>query len=431
MRIYSVLCGLAVVGILACSSSSDNGTPPVNQPPTISFTFPALVVPKASTADLTVSVSDPDGDNLSVAWQITRGTLTPQNTKKTINRWSVPATAGVDTVRVQVSDGTATRSVTAQIKVGTLFTNQNAPGVFAKAGSPYIVDLPGADPRLLVAAGSVTSIEAGVELYMDTPGSYINVLGDLTAHGTPSMPVVIRPNNRLLSCAGTDRGWWDGIVAATDIGAASSVDFDYVEIWYAKAGVRVRDNSLALIRNCKIRCSGDAGALMEGSGSLRVFDSEVTDGLSDGIRLAAFVSLPDSVRIEGCKLNYNGSAGIRMDLHDNFETVPIQVEFNDIAFNKSHGISLANAVFPNIHYNSFRGNGDETVSNLFLQGGYPGGVAYPELDATCNFWGSATNDQAVVDAVIRDILDTSTVNTRVISSPWLNVSPLVTPPNCP
>ena len=129
-------------------------------------------------------------------------------------------------------------------------------------------------------------------------------------------------------------------------------------------------------------------------------------------------------------LSFNGNAGIRMDLNDFTNVAPIKVEFNQIEFNGSHGISLANSVFPEIHYNAFKGNGETTVSNLFLTSGYPDPVVLAQLNAACNFWGAAAANQATIDGSIRDSLDTSTVHTRVVSSPWLNASPITTAPNC-
>ena len=343
-------------------------------------------------------------------------------------RWSAPATAGVDTVNIRANDGTVTTSITAVIKAGTLLTVATLPNLL-KINSPYIIR-PSVDHISVVGGGSRT-IEAGTELLIDKQNAYIDVLDELQAHGTVDDPIVIRPNNRTFKC-GDDRGWWEGIRASTDDVAQSdgSLDFEHVEIRDAKWGLRLLDNSNATLRDCKVLCSGTAGVLVEGNGWLRALDTRVTDGLTDGIVLQAVSSLPDSIRIDGCTISFNGNAGVRMDLNDFSQVAPIIVEFNQIEFNGAHGISLANSVFPAIHYNAFKGNGDTSVSNLFLTSGYPDPVIRAQLNAACNFWGAPAANQATIDGSIRDSLDTSTVHTRVVSSPWLNASPITTPPVC-
>ena len=417
--------------VLVACAGSDSGTPPTNTAPVLSLATTEIAVSAGFPFDLAVTATDADDDPLTITWSITRGSLTPQNSARTVMEWSVPATVGVDTVRVSATDGTHTRSIKAGIRVGTRVPGPFLPITLTKANSPYIISPPDTDPVVTARTNNTTTIQAGVELFINTEVATISVLGRLEAHGTEDEPIVIRPNNRTFNC-GADRGWWEGIRGATDDAVSSDgfVDFEYVEIWDARWGVRIRDQANALLRNCSIRCSGDAGVLVEGSGSLQAFDSRMSDGLGDGIAISALSSLPDSVRVEGCTIAFNVGIGIRMDLEDHSQLVPIVVEFNTIEFNETHGISLANAVFPSIHFNAFLGNGDASVSNLFLFSNYPDPVNLPQLNAACNFWGSAAGSQATIDASIRDSLDTSTVHTRVISSPWLNLSPITTPPTC-
>lgn len=416
----------ALLGILvACGGSGDSGTSPTNRKPTLSFTFKPIAVPAGNPVNLTVSAKDDDGDPLTVTWSITRGALTAQNGSKTIMRWATPATVGTDTVTVKASDGTATTTITAEVKVGTLTSVMK--GLFKKSESPYILSASGTPPVMVVFDTSV--IEPGTELYMSTPGGYIQVEGELDAIGTVDAPITFKSNDRTVDCA-TGRGWWEGIRTM----APGIVNLEYVQIWFAKYGVRLREASYGTLRDCRIECSATAGVSIEGNGWLQVFDTLIADGVSDGISVGgpnvSSTSTPDSVRVEGCTIQLNGGVGIRMDLDDGAQSAQIFVNHNDIKFNSSHGISLARSVFPQIHYNTFLGNGAETVSNLFLQGGYPGTVIYPTLDATCNFWGTVTTSQADIDLSIRDSLDTSTVKTRVTSCPWLDGSPITGTPSC-
>jgi hypothetical protein len=249
------------------------------------------------------------------------------------------------------------------------------------------------------------------------------VLGELDAHGTIDEPIIVRQNNRTFTCGAANSGAWSGILAS---GATAIVDLDFVQLWYPQYGVRLRDSSVGILKNVSVRCSGKAGVSMEGFGYLQAFDSQFTDGLGEGVALSG---LPDSVRVQNCTLSFNRGSGVAMDMEDVTKSVPIFVEYNDIEYNTTHGVSLGHSVFPKIHFNNFRGNGDSSISNLFMQSGYPG-VAYPELDATCNFWGAPTTQQTTIDIGIHDSQDLSTVHTRVKSCPWLNTDPLTTTPNC-
>jgi parallel beta-helix repeat protein len=429
MSFRRALPGLLVLVAVACSSGGDSGVTPTNDPPTVAFTFAKLAVPRGEPADLTVSADDPDGDKLTINWSITRGTLTAQNASRTIMRWATPSSEGADTVTIRVTDGTFNRTVTAVVKVGRPTTGQTALALYEKTKSPYIISLPDADPTLTIGSSTTTVIEPGVELLFETEGSILRVVGRLEALGTADLPIVFRPNDRTFRC-GDERGWWEGIWAATEFGSDGDIDFEHVEVWYAQTGLRLNDNASAVVSDCSFRCSGDAGLLMGGSGTLVALDSKINNGRVDGVSVSAVVSVPDSVLVQGCAIELNGGAGLRLNLADFSQSAPVVIEYNTIHFNEEHGISLANAVFPRIHNNSFTGNGESTVSNIYLQNGYPGGVAFPELDATCNFWGAATSSQGPIDQTIHDSLDSGQVATRVKSCPWLNESPITAPPDC-
>lgn len=420
---------------IACSASSDSGvTPPVNRAPAVNLLFTKVGVVRAIPVDISVAVSDADSDPVTLTWTSTRGALTPQNAAKTTMQWATPAAAGTDTVWIRATDGQVTTTVTVPIKVGYAANGQFALSLYEKAKSPYILAPSAIDPIVSIPEQQTTTIEAGTELLIDTPGATLDVIGTLVANGTSGEPVVIRPNDRTLKC-GDERGWWEGIRGSTSSDGVNTyngqINLTYAEVRYGQHAIRLRDGSNAVLNNCMIRCSGDAGVAIEGHGTLAVFDTEVSNGRSDGISVAAIASLPDSVIVRGCDIRINESSGIRLDINDAGKTVPIVIEYNKLEFNFTRGITLAHAVFPRIHFNHFSGNGVQTgVTNIYLENGYPTGGGFPQLDASCNYWGAPVSSQATIDGTIWDSLDSGSVGTRVITSPWLNESPLTTPPVC-
>jgi hypothetical protein len=114
------------------------------------------------------------------------------------------------------------------------------------------------------------------------------------------------------------------------------------------------------------------------------------------------------------------------------EFVPIRIEYTGIRQNRDHGITLANVVFPQIHYNSFFGTGAGThfgLNHIWLVNGYPGSPM-PQLDATCNFWGGTVSDVSEIEAWVRDMQDTGLVGTDLIVSPWSNEDPTTSTSTC-
>ena len=419
----------ALGALLSCSSGGGGGVEPVNHAPTISFEFTKIGIVKNTPAQLSVNVSDADGDPLTVTWSVTRGTVASLNAENTLVRWTPPNVVGTDSVTIKVSDGVASASIVSEIKVGTPFSGNSAPPTFSKNQSPYIITVPVSG--VLAVTLRPTFIEPGTELLLETPGCVIDVTDSLVAVGTPSEPIVIRPNVRNLTCS-DDRGWWQGFKVYTDFPVNGHVDLDFAQISYANWGVRLRDLGSATILNSSIRCSGSNGVLHEGGGRLILEDTEVSNGELDGIGIGGPAStfLPDSVVIKGCTVTLNGRTGIAFDLDDQLQEVPITVEYTNLEFNAEHGISLARAVFPSIHYNRFFANGAGSpflLNHIWLVNGYPNGVAVTQLNAACNFWGAPVSNLATIDAMIRDSLDTGAVGTRVVANPWSQENPLVLP----
>ncbi len=422
---------ISLAGLLLACSGGGDVIQPVNRPPSVKFSFSKGGFVKNDVATLSVTVSDPDGDPTTIEWKVTRGGLGTPNAATTT--WSVPATVGVDTVVVTVRDGSQTTRRTAVLRVCT--SAGGATRFFEKSRSPYLLSLNPASPSLLIARGETATIEAGVEILVDTPALLIDVTGRLVSQGTPAQPVIIRPNLLDPQC-GSQRGWWEGIQGGTQAGdppTPGQIELDHTEIWYAQHGVRLRDTASALLRDCAFRCSGTAGVLHEGSGALEVLDTEVSDGRGDGIAIGSksTTGIPD-VRIERCVIKFNGASGLSFNVDDPGNTASIAVEYNVIQSNFQSGITLARAVFPGIHFNHISGNAvGNGLWNIFLADGFPKDVTVTTLNAACNYFGGSFTQEQSIKNTIRDSQKfPALVQTRVEVSPWLNASPLTTTPVC-
>jgi len=419
---------IAVIAVAGCSGG--DGVVIVNNPPSIEFTFAPRGVPTAVPVVLTVDVSDPDeDDHLTVTWDITTGaaSLTPQNAEKTEMQWAVPDVPGTHTVTVTVSDGEDSRSVSADIKVGTL--RVTSAGSFPLSGSPYILR-PNSSPPKWVVDGT-TTIPAGAELLIDLPSTSLYVLGTLNIQGTPGNPVVIRPNDRTVQC-GIDGGWWEGILATSDgLGHNGVVNLSNVDLSYATDGVALQYTGVANISGSSIRCSYNSGVLHQGTGALVVTDTEIRGGQNHGIMVdKPLLSQPESITITGCDIKINAQAGLWVDMDDPSAGTPIVIQDNKFEFNSFAGIFMRRWAWPTIENNAFVSNGGGSYNIRFAEFHDP---ASPDtIDATCNYWGASVSNESTILNSVYDRRKSATVGVFVTVKPWLNEDPfgLPAPPPC-
>lgn len=413
-----------LIGLLLFGCSGEESTvTPENNPPTITFGTNRIVIRKGVAYDLSVNVSDADGDPLTVTWRITSSTLTPQNAQNTIMRWATPGTVGTDTVWVTVSDGKATASVEEIIKRGTLSTSTVAPSTYSKSSSPWILAPDNSPPSVLISGGTTTVIEAGVELYIDGPESVIDVLGRLESNGTEGEPVLIRPNDRRARCGDT-RGWWEGIQGWSEDLNVGIVDFTYTEIRSAEFNVRLTGTAQAYLEHCKIACGRSAGVRITGSGILYINNCDISDCAQNGIEVSSVSSIPSAVTITNNEIQFNND-GIYLDLPDVMQTLMIDISYNLIKDNWVNGISFRNSVFATVRNNHISRNNWGTTSNIRLVPPYPGTADVDTLHAEYNYWGAAyTGSGSTIEATITDSADNAGIGTRVNIHPWVNTSPL-------
>lgn len=418
------LTALVIPLILGCSGTE---TPePVNQAPRISFTTTEIAFGYTTPHNLAVSVSDPEGDALSVTWEITGGTLVPQNSQKTIMEWTPVRSVGEDVVTITVSDGELSDFVTEPLKRGTRRTPSIYDSAqFIAAESPYIIDPTEETISFGYPNHGTVSIAAGVELYINKRNLAIEVVGVLEATGTQADTVLIRPNDRTLRCA-DQRGWWEGFRVVSDEVSAGQANMTWTQVSYGVKNLWVQGGAGANVTNCRFVCSSEAGVMMSSADALVVDNCDISSNRSIGINVSSLSAIPIRVTITNNLIKSNGHTGINLNLQDSAQTLTTVITGNSIQFNAVHGIALTNSAWADIQHNDFFLNNLSNVSNIWLETPYPGTVFVPAdwdtLLATNNWWSRAYDPGQAnfIEETVRDRSDNPTLGTYVIVTPWEN-----------
>jgi parallel beta-helix repeat protein len=422
---------LFALGLFAACSKDEGVAPEKNHPPQVEFTVAALAVPRSSDVTLTVNVTDPDDDPVSVHWEVTRGTFTSAQGGPSI-RWATPGTVGRDTLTITATDDNGgTTTLTETIRVGTLKTLRvTVPQTWNTSDSPFIIR-PTEDS--FVIAETQLTLGPGCELLIDREDLSINVSGSLVANGTAQAPVLIAPNRRT-----ADPGFWAGITANPSGDPPHIIQLTHTKMFYASQAVFTTGTAEAALDGCTIMFSSDAAVAHGSSGDLTVENSIITNNAKSGIRVVRLVGLdvPASVAILNDSIAVNGDvsgatpyvdqAAIFINMSDSFATSDIRIENSEISRNAFPGIQLAKASYPEIHYNTIFSNELGKTSqhyNIRLDDGFGGTPT--TIDARNNFWGSAfaDADSAAIRETIRDSEDVGNITVRVAIYPWLNAKP--------
>lgn len=409
------------MGLLGCSETVT--VPVTNEPPTIAFTFDRMAVVRGASVTLSVAVSDPEDDPLTITWDVTPGTMDPNDQGKSTMSWRAPTQAGTATVSVSVTDGTNTVSLSDTIVVGYIWTSEvNGNITWDLSMSPVVITVSNSPPRLVIDGQASLTIEAGVIVYVQSELIF-DVAGALITRGTADNLVKFLPNSRA-----PEAGFWEGMLGSTDAGSGAppgSFNLQYTQITYASENILLTNGSSAELEHCQLYFSRDVAMHHDsGSGELVVRDCRITDNFGNGIEISSFSTYPDFVEITGNEISFNGGAGIVIDLNDPFGTTPITIANNNITWNSFYGIQLVRAVYPDINQNSLYNN-DRIQSNaanrrnLRLEPGFIGNLA--EIDASLNYW--LTTDSLVIEQTVFDSRDDAQINTRVRFWPWRLTAP--------
>ncbi len=439
------LCSIALLPLAGCSSDDNGTTPDNNNPPTVEFTIDKLAVPRVSDITLTATTDDPDGDPVTVNWQVTRGVLNQSQQGQPSIGWITPQVAGLDTITITAADNKGgSTTITETIKVGWLVSNRiQPPGQTWRAVNSPIIVRPGED-KFVITEGARLVIEAGVEVLFDRRDLEAVVSGGtLEMNGDAVDPVVILPNTKT-----PEPGWWAGIlVASGELGQPGIADLTHARIGYATSAVRGINTADVMIHNCDIKFAFENAVLYEGAGNLLVENSNFTNNERTAIRVESGVLLPESVIIRGDSIAVNGDlsgstpyeddAAILINLDDPFGTVYIDISDNEISRNAFPGMQLTNAVFPFVHHNAIFANEfgkSGTRFNIRLTDDFGSQGGQDTIDARCNYWGGFypnPADSVMIKAGIRDADDNATILVDVIVTPWLSQWPPVSlPPEC-
>lgn len=430
---------LLTAGLFAACSEDETVAPDENRPPEVVFTVAAVAVPKGNSKTLTVTATDPDGDDVSVLWEVTGGTFTSPQGDPSIT-WRAPSTTGRDTITVTASDGKGgSTTVTETILVGTVkAAGISSSQTWGLSGSPYIIQPAGQDVRFVIPMVTLT-IDAGCELLIDAEDLEIYVEGTIQSNGTETNPVVIRPNVRH-----PEFGHWQGITAVPDL-VIPRIQLTCTDVLYAVEAVKSTTKGEVALDGCRIMFAAGAAVTHRSYQSLSVVNSIITNNLKGGIRVEPIsdLSLPPSIVVSNDSIAVNGDvsgstpyvqdAAIYIAMADTLGTCNIQITNNEISRNAFPAIQLANASYPEIHVNSLFGNNrgkDDTPSNpnfeIRLDNGFGGDVS-GMIDARENYWGqpytNPATDSLIIQDAIRDSSDVGSIAVRVAIFPWLNAKP--------
>jgi parallel beta-helix repeat protein len=430
-----VFAALLAAGLFAACSDDETTAPDDddNHAPEIEFTVAAVAVPKDGNKTLTVTVTDPDGDDVSVAWEVTRGAFTsPQGGPSIV--WKAPATTGRDTITVTASDGKGgTTTIEETMLVGTVKQSGVSSTVWNLANAPYIIR-PDLSKRFSVSPNAQLVIEAGCELFLDGKELEIWLEGTLRTNGTADQPVVFRPNIRR-----PEAGYWKGITGNAN-SSVPRVLLTHAELLYATEAVRITTPGEIDLDGCTVKFSSEAAIVHESNGNLSVQNSVITNNLKSGIRLLRLAGLdvPATVVISNDSIAANGDvtgstfyvdqAAVYVDMPDTLGVCDFQITYNEISRNGFPGIHLVNASFPIINHNTIFGNELGKSSqrfNIRLEDGFGGDVA-DTIDARHNYWGTLypnAVDSTAIRLMIRDSEDVGNITVRVAIDPWLNTKP--------
>jgi hypothetical protein len=411
---------LAIPLLVSCSRSTDEGE---NSPPAVgAITWGTKYAVTDQNLDLSVTSSDGDpgqAENHTYKWTASQGSFVVDDDADAI--WDPGSNTGTATVTVEVSDNldvtrrSTTITVARQLDPpSNLFATDTT---LTQAGGPYVS---GVNDFITVSPGATLTIEPGTEILFPATESGLTVSGLLEAHGTAAEPIHFGSNKKT-----PKPGDWKGIVSEN---APGRVSLKHCFIEYPKIGVQGSPGGLVQLDSCNVSLCQQNGVEIAAPGSPHWIRSTCIDqSTGHGISLNFDDLATPTVRIERCRIQFNGKSGVFI----RGRSADMSIIGNYIFRNEDPGIRLQRGA-PLLRENSFEFN-DDAGSDLALDCTTDfDDTLSVVLDADSNFWGGTAVDSTSAANFIRDNADNPTIDIRAWILPlltsWAAFRSLV--PNC-
>jgi parallel beta-helix repeat protein len=393
--------------LLAALAACDSGVKFANEPPrSLSISKNKCVTWPGGAVMLTGAAVDDDGDPLSFRWGASAGSFDPADGRGAVVAWIAPDEPGAYTITMKVTDDIEERSTTTEIEVAEEF-----PGfIFGETtitdnGQRYILrnELP-----INIPVGATLTLEAGVQIVVDSEFGGFNVLGALVVNGTVDREVVIGPN----ICVGTT-ATWKGIFFS---GQPSSGECRHFASISSLDGIHVTTMAQATFDTCRIEGHDNNGILVADNSRVtirgcKIWDNEVGVSIENA-----------NATVESSSVRYNSDYSFFITVAEGSTTTfDIAIEDCTIASNQEDGIYLTGEAKPEIHNCSFFSNGAVTGNYYHLRLEYYTGP--DSIQAQNNYWGKQTLDPEEIADEIRDARNSADVEAFVDFTPWLNSMP--------
>lgn len=236
-------------GNTSTGPDADNGS---NEAPLISASTPAdTTIDQEASGKLSFSVAttDPDNDPLTYKWSVSGGTIASNGSAQM--EWTAPSAAGIQHVKVAVSDGKGHTVYSSwSVGVGIIHVQGalDAPTTW-KTGNIYIVNnWVSVDATLTIESGVVVKFNSGAELTVSSEGT-------LTCAGTALAPIIFTSakddaggdTNSDGSASKPAMNDWSGVYIQ-----GNNSTIGYCKVLYSEDGLTVSNNSRSTVDHCII-----------------------------------------------------------------------------------------------------------------------------------------------------------------------------------